>query len=162
MIFLSILSFRKSLSGLLKAKREEYVSIKSDITKSFCGKNPDEIYSCPDMIYQDKNLKVIKMRLPNTASKTSKRDGYRLIYLINNKKDVVGLLYTYPKNGSLRQIDVTKNALNDFFAEYIKGYVNKSLVCHDITNDLSVNNKDLCNMTDCEHEQIACEPNYIS
>ena len=142
---------------MLKAKRDEYASTKSDVAKAFFGKSSDVIFSNPDMIYQDKNFKIIKLRQQNTASKLSKRDGFRIIYLINNKKDIVCLFYVYPKAGSLGQIDISNNDLANFVDEYVKDREDKLLVCHDITNELSINNKDLCHIEDCEYEQISCK-----
>jgi len=81
MIFLSISSFRNSLKKLLKVKKGEYISIKSEISNGFYKKQPDEIFLNRDMIYQDNAFKVTKLRLPNNVLKLSKRDGYRQIAL---------------------------------------------------------------------------------
>lgn len=159
MIFLSTLSFRKSLSQLLKAKKGEYTSIRLDIAKVFHGKKPDEIFSSPDMIKQETEFKIIKIRLSNTNSKLSKRDGYRLIYLINSKKDNVCLFYVYPKMGSLAQDSISDNDLKRYLVEYLNGYTEKSLVCLDLVNMLSINKKHLCNIETCVHEQIPCTTN---
>jgi len=156
MIFLSISYFRNALLKLLKARRDEYKSIKHDITKILNGKKPEELFSYPDMIHQDKNFKIIKLRLLNSASKLSKKDGYRLIYVINNKKDLVCLFYTYPKRGSLGQIDISDNDLADYVEEYINKLGDKTLICHDITKELSINKKYLCNNETCIYEQTNC------
>ena len=156
MIFFSIQSFRKSLSLLLKAKRGEYASINSDICKLFWDKTPDTIFSSPDMIKLEKEFKIIKIRMSNTNSKLSKRDGYRLIYLINNKKNIACLFYVYPKTGSLGQANISDNDLKKYLDEFINDYTEKLLVCHDIANEMSINNKNLCGVEICEYEQISC------
>jgi len=156
MIFFSTESFRKSLALLLKAKREEYASIKSDIVTLFFGKTPDAIFSSPDMVRIEREFKIIKIRMPNSGSKLSKRDGYRLIYLINSKKSIVCLFYVYPKTGSLRQINISDSDLKKYLEEFINDFSSKTLVCHDLTRELSINNKGSCMIETCEYEQISC------
>jgi len=159
MIFLSISSFRNSLSKLLKAKKEEYFSVRSDITKESFNKSFEEIFLKPEMVRQRKDYKIIKARLSNSRSKLSKRDGFRIIYLISSKKDVVCLFYIYPKAGSLGQTNILDEDMANYIEEYIKEYEDKTLICHDIVNNLSTNKKHLCNIDSCVHEQISCTTN---
>ena len=118
MIFLSISYFRNALQQLLKAKRDEYKSIKHDIAKMLNGKQPEDLFS------------------------------YH-----------VCLLYTYPKRGSLGQIDISDNDLADYVEEYINKLKDKTLICHDITKELSINKKYLCKNETCIHEQTNCTTN---
>ena len=157
MIFLSIHTFRKALLQLSKAKKSEYASIRSDIAKSFLNKTSEEIFSSPDMINQNETFKVIKLRIANTNAKFSKRDGYRMIYLVNNQNDMVCLLYVYPKKGSLQQINISDKDLKQYLIEFTYDFISYNLVCHNILDDLSINKKQICNIEACEYEQLSCE-----
>ncbi len=54
---------------------------------------------------------VIKLRLPDKKQRLSKKDGYRLIYLVSKISETVVFLDIYPKNGPSQQLDISDNDL---------------------------------------------------
>lgn len=57
------------------------------------------------MILIEDSFVTIKLRLPDRKHKLSKKDGYRLIYLVYKDKEEVAFLDIYPKNGPKQQLD---------------------------------------------------------
>ncbi len=71
------------------------------------------------MILLSNELIVIKLRLPDKKQRLSKKDGYRLIYLVSKTIEKVVFLDVYLKNGPSQQLDISDKdlaALLDQFA----------------------------------------------
>ncbi len=109
--FFTISSFRNRLESLLKIKRGVYSSVRNEIVREFKGKSIEEIRNNRDMILLATDFIVIKLRLPDKKQHLSKKDGYRLIYLVLKMKEAVVFLDIYPKNGPSHQIDISEDDL---------------------------------------------------
>ena len=59
------------------------------------------------------------MRLPDKKHRLSKRDGYRLIYLVYKDREEVALLDVYPKNGPMQQLDIADEEVVELVRQYI-------------------------------------------
>lgn len=74
------------------------------------------------MILIDGDSIVIKLRLPDKKQRKSRKDGYRLIYLVAKDTDMVTFMSVYPKNGPCQKIDTSKEELkllmNQFIMEF--------------------------------------------
>ena len=57
-------------------------------------------------ILMDDEHIIIKLRMQNKRHRLSKKDGYRLIYIVYKEIEEVGLLDIYPKNGPKQQLDI--------------------------------------------------------
>lgn len=124
--FLTISNFRNRIEELLKIKRGVYKNVNSEIIREFSGKTIEEIRNNRDMILLTTENIVIKLRLPDKKQRLSKKDGYRLIYIVSKTKDNVVFLDIYPKNGPSQQLDITEKELMrllEIFSEetYSKG-----------------------------------------
>ena len=73
-----------------------------------------------DMILMENNLIAIKLRLPDKKQRLSKKDGFRLIYLVSKVNETVVFLDIYPKNGPLQQLDINEKEVKILISEYIK------------------------------------------
>lgn len=62
---------------------------------------------------------VIKLRLPDKKQRKSRKDGYRLIYLVAKDTDMVTFLSVYPKNGPSQKIDTSKEELRLLMDRFI-------------------------------------------
>lgn len=71
------------------------------------------------MILAEGELVVIKLRLPDKRQKLSRKDAYRLIYLVSKKEEIVVFLDIYPKNGPLQKINISNNELKSLLQEFI-------------------------------------------
>ena len=63
------------------------------------------------MIVIDSDSIVIKLRLPDKRVRLSKKDGYRLIYLVSKITEFVAFLDVYPKRGPNQQLDIEDSEL---------------------------------------------------
>ena len=109
--YFTISHFRSRMEELLKVKRGVYKNVNSEIIREFSGKTIEEIRDNRDMILLTTENIVIKLRLPDKKQRLSKKDGYRLIYLVSKTKDNVVFLDIYPKNGPSQQLDISDKEL---------------------------------------------------
>ena len=109
--FKTISSFRSRLSGLLSVRRKVYVNVENEIKREFAGKPIEQIRQNNDMILLEGDLIIIKLRLPDKKQHLSRKDGYRLIYLVSKTDEIVVFLDIYPKNGPLQQLDIANGEL---------------------------------------------------
>ncbi|MDR2040459.1 MAG: hypothetical protein LBQ60_21290 [Bacteroidales bacterium] len=149
------------MGKLLKAKRKEYCSVNQDLCSCFLDKKDkikkeQEIWDSRDMIYQDEEYKVIKLRVQDSFKRLSKSDGYRLIFLISSSKEIVCFLNIYPKNGSFSKMDISKEELKDLLRDFIDEFKKQLLYCHDVTGCLEELKKVTCKKTTCKYEQELC------
>lgn len=100
--FKTISSFRTRLAALLKVKRKVYANVEVEIRREFAGKPIEQIRQNNDMILLEGDLVVIKLRLPDKKQHLSRKDGFRLIYLVSKTDEIVVFLDVYPKNGPLQ------------------------------------------------------------
>lgn len=118
--YFSITHFRNRIEELLKIKRGIYKNVNSEISREFSGKTIEDIRNNRDMILLTTDNIVIKLRIPDKKQRLSKKDGYRLIYLVSKTKDKVVFLDIYPKNGPSQQLDISDKELMrllEIFAE---------------------------------------------
>ncbi len=125
--FLTISSFRKRIESLLKVKRGVYGNVRTEIVREFNGKSIEEIRNNRDMILIANDLVVIKLRLPDKKQRLSKKDGYRLIYLVSKINENVVFLDIYPQNGPSQQLDISDNELAILLDEFAKETIEQTL-----------------------------------
>ena len=117
--FKTITSFRSRLSGLLKVRRKVYANVENEIKREFTGKPIEQIRQNNDMILLEGDLVIIKLRLPDKKQHLSRKDGYRLIYLVSKTDAIVVFLDIYPKNGPLQQLDIAEGELKNLIKQFI-------------------------------------------
>ncbi|MDH6304607.1 mRNA-degrading endonuclease RelE of RelBE toxin-antitoxin system [Parabacteroides sp. PF5-5] len=133
--YLSTESFRTQISKLTKKAKDGYSSINEDVCSVFSSLKHEDIVQLSTTIWEEETFKIKKIRIGNSHLKLSKRDGFRLFFLVRKDRKEVVFLFAYPKNGCHGQIDIpTKDRLN-----LLKEYINTagSLVKHDIANSLA-------------------------
>lgn len=118
--FKTISSFRTRLAALLKVKRKVYANVEGEIRRKFAGNPIEQIRQNNDMILLEGDLVVIKLRLPDKKQHLSRKDGFRLIYLVSKTDEIVVFLDVYPKNGPLQQLDIADNDLKSLLKEFIE------------------------------------------
>lgn len=116
--YFSITTFRNRIASLLKVKRGVYANVTSEINKEFKGKTIEQIRQSRDMILCENDVTVIKLRLPDKLQKLSRKDGYRLIYLVSKTQETVIFLDIYPKNGPLQQLSISEKDLTGLLKEF--------------------------------------------
>ncbi len=72
------------------------------------------------MILLEGDLVVIKLRLPDKRQRLSRKDGYRLIYLVSKVDEIVVFLDIYPKNGPSQQLNITAEDIKRLLVEFIE------------------------------------------
>lgn len=118
--FKTLSSFRSRLAALLKVKRKVYANVEVEIRSEFAGKPIEQIRQNNDMILLEGDLVVIRLRLPDKKQHLSRKDGFRLIYLVSKTDEIVVFLDVYPKNGPLQQLDIADNDLKLLLKKFIE------------------------------------------
>lgn len=118
--FKTISSFRSRLAALLKVKRKVYANVENEINREFAGKPIEQIRQNNDMILLEGDLVVVKLRLPDKKQHLSRKDGFRLIYLVSKTDEIVVFLDIYSKDGPLQQLDIADNDLKSLLKEFIE------------------------------------------
>lgn len=117
--FKTIRSFRSRLSDLLKIRRKVYANVENEIKREFTGKPIGQIRQNHDKVLIEGDVIIIKLRLPDKKQRLSKKDGYRLIYLVSKTDEIVVFLDIYPKNGPSQQLTIADDELKDLVKEFI-------------------------------------------
>ena len=117
--FKTISSFRSRLSGLLKVRRKVYANVENEIRREFTEKSIDQIRQNNDMVLLEGDVIVIKLRLPDKKQRLSRKDGFRLIYLVSKTDEIVVFLDIYPKNGPSQQLDIADEQLECLVRSFI-------------------------------------------
>lgn len=115
----SISNFLTRVRSLLDVKKGVYKGVTAEIENAFKGKDIDEIRRNRDMILQQDGWKIIKLRLQDKKQHLSKRDGYRLIYLVSMTEEKIILLDIYPKNEPSQQLDIEDSEIFRLLKEFI-------------------------------------------
>lgn len=136
--YYSTSDFRKCIKSLNKKPKEGYTAIIDEICSDFQSKTIDEIRQNKDLVYSGENFNIIKLRLPDKARRISKKDGYRVFYLVYTNKDEVVFLYVYPKRGPQNKITLSANEIMALLKTYVKEKEEDILVEHDINGKLKV------------------------
>lgn len=136
--FYSIQRFRDAVSKLCSKRKEGYISVKNDIYSFFCGKSVDEIRINRDMVRDEKTFSIIKLRMPNSYQNLSKKDGYRLIYLVHKQREEVIFLYVYPKRGAQGLNTISAKDMITLLNDYVNEKQTSMLRLHQLDADLSL------------------------
>ena len=136
MNFYTISAFREVLADLTKKPKEGYSSVIGDICTTLISMPENVLLDANDRIIQTAEMRVVKLRIPNSGLKLAKANGFRLVYMISSSSDDVVLLTIYPKRGA-KGINTIPSAeyvrLLKIFAEENK---TKDLHQVDIANNL--------------------------
>lgn len=134
--FYSIETFRSSIEQLCKKEKDGYHLCKTDICNLFKDLTFQDIWEKNYLIRDLNDIRVIKIRIPNSFQNLSSADGFRLIICCNKKYKSVNLLNIYPKRGKLAQMDQPPSEYKSQLVEYAECLKSSSLIEHDILNDL--------------------------
>lgn len=118
--FKTISHFRGRLQNLMDYKRGVYAGAKTEVVTAFKNVPIEQIRQNRDMILMQDDSIAIKLRLPDHRQRLSKKDGYRLIYLVSMIEERVAFLDIYPKRGPLQQLDIPDDELMRLLAIYIQ------------------------------------------
>lgn len=130
--FYATSSFIGRVKQLKKVRRGVYSSVEDDVKAAFSGQDIESIRANRDMILMVDQLLVIKLRLPDTSQRLSKKDGYRLIYLVSKISETVVFLDIYPKNGPEQQLSINCNAVKLLIKEFIDESTSGTLATYTI------------------------------
>ena len=118
--FETITHFRERLQALMDYKRGVYSGVEAEIKSAFRNVLIEQIRQNRDMILMQSDAIAIKLRLPDHRQRLSKKDGYRLIYLVSMIEERVAFLDIYPKRGPLQQLDIPDEELLRLLSLYVQ------------------------------------------
>lgn len=128
----TIAYFRVRLSNLLNIRRGVYSTVKEEVRRAFIGTPIEQIRMNNDMILMDSPRIIIKLRLPDKKHRLSKKDGFRLIYLVYKDTDEVAFLDIYPKNGPMQQLDIEDSEVVELVKQYTEEKQNGLLLPYEL------------------------------
>ena len=129
--FETITHFRERLEALMDYKRGVYSGAEAEIKNAFKSISIEQIRQNRDMILMQDDSIAIKLRLPDHRQRLSKKDGYRLIYLVSMIEERVAFLDIYPKRGPLQQLDIPSEELLRLLSLYVQEGNNNQLQLFD-------------------------------
>lgn len=147
MKYFIIRSFLADLDTLTKKSKYGYDSIKADICEEFeVDETSEEIVMKSDAIlrvieYENTQF-IIKTRIKNTAMKTGKSGGFRLVSVVVQHGESTTFLTVYPKKGKFATDNISDELVQDLFETYIEALKNDTLSEVDIDNELAIINDD--------------------
>ena len=118
-LFSAIGYYASRVAALKNVKRGIYATVENEVKAAFKGCTIEQIRQNYDMILLDDPRIVIKLRLPDKKHRLSKRDGYRMIYLVYKDCEEVALLDVYPKNGPMQQLDIDDQMVVELVRQYV-------------------------------------------
>lgn len=130
--FETISHFRARLQELMEYRRGVYAGAGNEVTTAFRGVPIEQIRQNRDMILMQNDAVAIKLRLPDRRQRLSRKDGYRLIYLVSMVEERVAFLDIYPKRGPLQQLDIPDAELMRLLALYVEEGSRDALVGFEI------------------------------
>ena len=116
--FSAIANFVSRIGELKSIRRGVYATVEDEVSSAFQGVSIEQSRQNYDMILMDSERIVIKLRLPDKKHRLSKKDGYRLIYLVYKDREEVAFLDIYPKNGPMQQLDIEDSTVIDLVKQY--------------------------------------------
>lgn len=118
MDFITTSLFRNDLSRLLKRADAGYADCLKDICDCFENQSLNDIYARHTLLREQGEVRLIKIRIPNTTSNSSAAAGYRLIIACNKAKDHVAFLSIFPKKGKYGRPNLLPADLKDAVITY--------------------------------------------
>ena len=106
MDFYASTSFRIAIVNLTKKVKDGYASIIKDICDTLLDMPDNILRDTNDRVYQNQDYRIVKLRVPNSGLKLSKANGFRLIYWVSLKRDIIILMSVYPKRGPQAVVDL--------------------------------------------------------
>ena len=138
MNFYTTTSFRISVSKLTRKPKDGYNSVVEDICEALKKMDDNILRETNDRIRQEKNFRIVKLRVNNSAQNLPKNDAFRLIYWVSMVTDNCVLLSVYPKRGPLAANNLTKNEFIRLLVEMVDENEKSILQKADILNNLNV------------------------
>jgi hypothetical protein len=135
--FYSISTFRTSIEQLCRKERDGYHLCKSDICNLLKDLTFQDIWAKNYLIRDLNEIRVIKLRIPNSFQNLSSADGFRLIICCNRKYKSINFLNVYPKRGKLAQMDQSPFEYKRQLKEYAESLKSNILIEHDILKELA-------------------------
>lgn len=117
--FHTITFFREALLELLKVRKKVYAGVEKEIYRQFKDCSIEDIRNNRDMVLIEEDWVIIKLRLPDKKQRLSKKDGYRLIYLVSKQTEDVTFLTIYPKNGPSQRISIPNEEMKILLGQYL-------------------------------------------
>lgn len=112
--------FEKSLKQLEEKKKYGYFTCKGDIKYVLGHLSFEEVWEMRDNIFDDPPYRIIKARIPNSGQNLGKKNGFRLIMILNKNNKTVTFLYIYPLKGKYSKLNISKKELNELLVTFAK------------------------------------------
>lgn len=116
MLFKASSFYSDNLSSLLK----KYPTVQKDISNEFDGLTFQEIFQKKYILKDSGDHKILKIRIANSEQNKGKSAGFRLIAVLDRKKELIVFIAIYPKVGNQGKDNLSKEELKDCLNTYKK------------------------------------------
>jgi hypothetical protein len=138
LLIYSISIFRASLANLSKKEKYGYHLCAQDICRLFAEKSFEDVWEMNYRVKDLNDIRIIKIRIPNSFQNLSSADGFRLIVCCIKKSKTIILLNIHPKRGKLAMLDQSPADYKIQLSRAIEELLNKSVKQHDIHENLTI------------------------
>lgn len=111
--------FFNQATRLIKKPKDGYQSCLEDIISNISTASTSDLITGNPVLFEQSPLYLAKIRLPNSFQKLSKRDGFRLMAIVDSQADTLTLVYIYPKTGKYGQGNISHKDEITLFNHYL-------------------------------------------
>ena len=126
--FCSTQTFRQSVERLCKRRSDNNHSCEKDISKHLKDWSFNDIFEMKMRLKDLGEIRVLKIRIPNSHQNLSSSNGWRLIVCCHKKYECIALLNIYPKRGKGSQLDQSPEETKNQLREYLANRTDNTLV----------------------------------
>ena len=134
--FFSTSTFRQSIITLCKKERNGYHKCQKDICDRFKDLSFEDIWMLTTKLKDLDNIKIIKVRVPNSHLNLSAADSFRVIIVCDKRDNSIAFLEIYPKRGKLSKLDISQEEIKRLLKQFIAEKKTGILIKHDINSEL--------------------------
>jgi hypothetical protein len=111
--------FFNQATRLIKKSKDGYQSCLEDIITAISNASTNDLITGNPVLLEQSPLYLVKIRIPNSFQKLSKRDGFRLIAIIDSEAKTLTLVFIFPKAGKHGQGNISQKDELIFFNNYL-------------------------------------------
>ncbi|MDR2121600.1 MAG: hypothetical protein LBP34_00605 [Flavobacteriaceae bacterium] len=122
-----------TFAGSLSFIKKVYPNVETDLVESAKGVTFDEAFEKNYTLSDSGIAKIIKLRVPNSSQNKGKSAGFRVIYFITKRTNLVVFLNIFSKVGKGGKDNVPKSEIKEYLETYKSEQRSASLLKIDLT-----------------------------
>ena len=107
---------------------QHYPSLKKDLAEEFKNFDIDVIFAKKYVLKDSGMVKILKVRIANSEQNKGKSAGFRIILIVDKRKNELVFLTIFAKTGTLGRENIDKEELKDCLVIYKDEHKNNLLI----------------------------------